>query len=33
MVDKVRLNFGWVRFKVRLVLFWSNLAWKAEFSE
>jgi len=22
---KVRLNFGWVSFKVRLVLFWSGI--------
>jgi len=25
MVGKVRLNFGWVSFKVRLVLFWSGI--------
>jgi len=25
MVGKVRLNFGWVSFKVRLVLIWSGI--------
>jgi len=25
MVGNVRLNFGWVSFEVRLVLFWSGI--------
>jgi len=25
MVGKVRLNFGWVSFEVRLVLFWLEI--------
>jgi len=25
MVGKVRLSFGWVSFKFRLVLFWSGI--------
>jgi len=26
MVGNVKLNFGWVSFKVRLVLFWSGIS-------
>jgi len=27
MVGNVKLNFGWVSFKVRLVLFWSGICY------